>query len=104
MVSGRMCDDGVVRENEQVEVREGHEYRSWNELNGEFAMHVVERSGDGIYGPERMQSVEVTKPPSRTRLFCVSSEIPPVQSNANKRGITARIQGIEFMARSHGKY
>ena len=53
-----------LREDEQIERLEGHEYRSWNEVNGEFVMHIVERSGDGLYGPEHMQSVEVTKPPS----------------------------------------
>ena len=99
-----MCNAGLVRENEQTLMREGHEYHSWDEPNGEFVMHVVERSGDGIYGSERMQSVEVTKPPSKTRIFCVSSDIPPVISKADKRGLSAREQGIEFMAKSHGKY
>ena len=99
-----MRDAGVVRENEQIVEREGHEYRSWNEVKGEFVMHVVERSGDGIFGPGCMQSVEITKPPSKTRLFGVSSAVPPVITGSNKRGLTARHQGIDFMARSHGKY
>ena len=93
-----------LREDEQIERLEGHEYRSWNEVNGEFVMHIVERSGDGLYGPEHMQSVEVTKPPSKTRIFCVSSNAQPVISDSNMRGISARDQGIEFMSRNHGKY
>lgn len=99
-----MNDADVVRENEQVEMRDGHEYRSWNEINGEFVMHVVERSGGEFYGPERMQSVSVTKPPSNTRLFSVGSNVPPVVAGINKRVLSARVQGIEFMARSHEKY